>query len=84
MYSMNKYIYPSIFYKDHVKAWFLYIDDIFVIWEGDTIILQEFVSFLNAIFPGIVFNPKVSTQSLSFLDVMVSIKDSRFVTTVFS
>lgn len=60
-----------------------YTSDMYI-WEGDTIILSKFVKYLNSIFPGIVFNPEISDHALPFVDVLVSIRNAQFTTSVYT
>lgn len=59
----KNYIYPS--------CWMCYIGDTFLFWEGSEPEFFAFVDFFNNIFPQIVFNPEVSSSSITFLDVKI-------------
>lgn len=60
---------PPYLQFDHDKCWMCYIDDIFLIWTGDKTEFFASVDFPNSIFPGIMFNPVISLQSITFFDV---------------
>lgn len=63
-------IYVTTVFSDHVRCWFRYID-IVLIWDGSKPVFLAFVNYLNVIFPGIVFNPEISTHNITYLDVMI-------------
>lgn len=63
-------IYVTTVFSDHVRCWFRYID-ILLIWDGSKPVFLAFVNYLNVIFPGIVFNPEISTHNITYLDVII-------------
>lgn len=72
-------IYACTVFSDHVRCWFRYIDDSFLIWDGSEPDFLAFVNYLNGIFPGIVFNPEISTHSITYLDVMITNVDGSLI-----
>ena len=75
-------------YKISPQIWWRFRDDIFSFWEHGEEALMEFLEFLNAIYPTIKFTVNFSTQSLEFLDVLISIQNDeserRITTSVYS
>ena len=63
------YIYPYI--NQFSNFYCRFIDDIFFIWNGSVIQLQEFIKKLNNRHPTIKFNFKFSKTSTEFLDATV-------------
>ena len=64
------YVYT---YHKQPHIWVQFIDDIFVIWSGSEGQLRQFVEYLNSCLPSIKFEAEISTTSVNFLDVTVSI-----------
>lgn len=64
-------------------CWFRFIDDIFFIWTHGIVALQEFMDHCNSQNPSIVLNFEQSENSVSFLDVLVSIRAGRIRTNLF-
>ena len=77
------YIYPYInqFSNFHCR----FIDDIFFIWNGTVIQLQEFIKKLNNRHPKIKFDFKFSKTSIEFLDTTVykNKEQNKLLTTVY-
>ena len=63
------YIYPYI--NQFSNFYCRFIDDIFFIWNGTVIQLQEFIKKLNNRHPAIKFDFKFSKTSIKFLDTPV-------------
>ncbi|CAJ0934112.1 unnamed protein product [Ranitomeya imitator] len=66
----EQYMYSSRYWS-HVRAWWRYIDDVFVIWEGHLQELLEFHCELNNIFPELGFTVTHSYDQVQFLDTLV-------------
>ncbi|XP_066465500.1 uncharacterized protein [Eleutherodactylus coqui] len=66
----EKYIYTSI-YAASLVYWGRYIDDVFALWKGSLQTLQEFHTFLNAIYPELQFTMSYSIVEIQFLDVLI-------------
>lgn len=77
-------IFTATAYSSHVKCWFRFIDDVFLIWDGDELGFFNFVEYLNGIFLGIVFNPEISAQSITYLDVKIVNTHGSLNTTLFT
>ena len=67
------YVYT---YHKQPHIWVRFIDDIFVIWLGSEEELHQFVEYLNNCLPSIKFEAEISTTSVNFLDVTVSITEN--------
>ena len=71
-------------------VWWRYIDDIFVIWNGDEKSLAEFIRFAQNFSESqkmgstIKFTVNQSREEVQFLDVRVMLKDGKVVTSVYS
>ena len=55
--------------------WLRYIDDIFLIWTHGQQELDNFITLANTRHPTIKFTSEQSNDSISFLDVMVTLSD---------
>ena len=53
--------------------WWRFLDDVFMIWTHGRVCLEEFLTALNSYYETIKFTWSVSTSSLAYLDVMVSL-----------
>lgn len=73
-------IYPS--QRPELCLWARYIDDI-LLWKGDEETLHEFMATRNNNERGIVLTYEISTVSIQFLDLEISIVDRRNVTTTY-
>lgn len=51
----ERYIYPFDAFTNHIKCWFRYINDIFLIWTDKDAQFFDFVDFLNSIFTGFFY-----------------------------
>lgn len=65
-------------YKELVRLYFRFLDDIFLVWSGDLAQLRQFETFLNNLIPGINITFNTSDTEVSFLDTTVykSISDN--------
>ena len=67
--------YQPVFYKR-------YVDDVFAIFKSNTE-RDEFFKILNQSHPNLIFTMEMSTSSLPFLDISVSIKNGSYHTEVY-
>ena len=76
-------IYPYI--NSFSKFCCQFIDDIFFLWNGTVVQLQEFIRKLSNCHPAIKFNFKYSKTSIKFLDTTVYInkEQNKLLTTVY-
>ena len=63
------------FYAVNYIDWIRFIDDIFLIWKGDSDYLNAIIEYLNSVVPSIKFTHEISSTSVNFLDTTV-MKDS--------
>ena len=63
-----------------LSAWFRYIDNIFFIWTHGEQDLQTFLYSLNEFHNDIRFTYESSKESIAFLDLKVSVKNSKIIT----
>ena len=61
-------------------VWFRYIDDIFFIWTHGEQELQTFLRSLNEFHTDIKFTYESSKESIAFLNLKVSVKNSKIIT----
>ena len=64
-------------------AWFRYTEDIFFIWTHGEQDLQTFLRSLNEFHTDIKFTYESSKESIPFLDVKVSVKNSKIITDLY-
>lgn len=64
-------------------AFYRYIDDIFIIWPRNETSLKAFFAYFNSLHSSIKFTCSFSCQTVNFLDVTVSLKDGKLVTSLF-
>ena len=65
-------------------VWLRYIDDIFFIWPHGRPALETFITHVNNFHHTIKFTSEISPSQIPFLDVMVSLKDGKLQTDLFS
>ncbi|CAJ0922858.1 unnamed protein product [Ranitomeya imitator] len=78
----DRFVYSSILWR-HVRAWWRYIDDIFVIWEGSLQELFDFQTYLNQIHSELQFTLTHSMTQVQFLDTLVYKEMGRLRTDIF-
>jgi hypothetical protein len=61
----------------HVRCWYRYIDDVFMIWKGTKEELLLFIQEVNQICPKISFTHEMSFKEIPFLDLMVKKVDNK-------
>ena len=66
----ENFVYKTA-WSNYVRIWVRFIDDIFLIWNGDIDSLTKFIDHLNNAAPSIKFTHKISTNSVNFLDTTV-------------
>lgn len=60
----------------HVVYWYRYVDDVLCLWNGTIPDLQDFITFLNNLYPTIKFTLEIGGGEISFLDLRVSIEQN--------
>ena len=65
-------------------VWFKHLDDIFLVWLHREESLLQFLNYANSYHATIKYTWGWSYSRLSYLDVMVKVKDTRLDTDVFS
>ncbi|XP_077148071.1 uncharacterized protein LOC143808847 [Ranitomeya variabilis] len=66
----GEHVYTSQFWGS-VRGWRRYIDDIFLVWDGDHSELERFHLYLNNVHPGLGFTMDCSQSKMQFLDTCV-------------
>ncbi|XP_056376037.1 uncharacterized protein LOC130273370 isoform X1 [Hyla sarda] len=64
------FVYPNHLFR-HCVYFKRFIDDIFFIWNGSTVLLDEFLTYLNCNNWGLHFTHNVFNDNAEFLDVVV-------------
>lgn len=67
------FVYNHAQYLSQVKTWFRYIDDVFLLWQGNTDSLDIFHKYLNNCLPSISFSLEQDRFHLAFLDVQLQV-----------
>jgi hypothetical protein len=65
-------------------CWKRFIDDILVLWRGTEEGLLQFTTFLNSIHPTIKFTMTSSHSQISFLDILLKLRNGFITTDVYS
>ncbi|CAJ0934810.1 unnamed protein product [Ranitomeya imitator] len=78
----DRFVYCSNLWR-HVRAWWRYIDDIFLIWDGNETELNEFHQYLNGVYVELQFTLTFSTSQLQFLDTLVYKEGDKLKTDIF-
>lgn len=64
-------------------VWWRFLDDIFMIWTGNTDEPKDFIDYLNNLHPTIKFTSDLSKTSVAFLDTTVSINNCKVSTDLY-
>ncbi|XP_069476532.1 uncharacterized protein [Ambystoma mexicanum] len=84
MYQFEtKFVLQNQQWKEKIKCWQRYIDDIFGIWLGRESELLQFWKYLNTRNERIGFTIKIGKPSVNFLDVTVEIHGPGFKTKIY-
>jgi hypothetical protein len=75
---MARLIDSFIAHTPNVKLFKRYIDDLFLLWKGTLSELNIFINNLNTLVPGLSFTYVHSEKSVVFLDLNISIENTRF------
>ena len=65
-------------------VWWWFIDDIFVVRTHGEALLEEFMDSVNQLHSTIKFTAEWSTESVSFLDTKVIVRDGRITTNLYT
>ncbi|XP_056407443.1 uncharacterized protein LOC130299528 [Hyla sarda] len=79
----EQFVYVSP-HSRYLLEWWRYIDDIFIIWTGNLTDLLSFQGYLNSRLSDISFTLTHSSQSVSFLDVLVTVENGHLTTDLFT
>ena len=63
----DRFVYQAHWYE-YVLDWIRFIDEIFMIWKGDSNRLEEFITHLNKAAPSINFTHEISKSQVNFLN----------------
>ena len=73
----------SLWLKLKVSMWFRYTDDIVFIWTHNEQELQTFLRSINEFHTDIKFTYELPKESIAFLDLKVSAKNSKIITDLY-
>ncbi|XP_069083443.1 zinc finger protein 91-like [Pleurodeles waltl] len=85
MYNFEKqFILPSTnpFFAN-IKLWRRYIDDILVVWHGSLETASTFTDWVNTLNPFLKFSSTMSTNEISFLDLLITIQNGKLSTSTY-
>uniref|UniRef100_A0A803JIS1 Reverse transcriptase domain-containing protein n=1 Tax=Xenopus tropicalis TaxID=8364 RepID=A0A803JIS1_XENTR len=80
----RSYIFSDTKYHPFIQSYMRYVDDTFFLWTGTQDLLNDFLFHLNNCHPTIKFTLECDRTQIHFLDVMITVNDSNFVTSVYS
>eukprot|EP00079_Xenopus_tropicalis_P036647 XP_017950418.1 PREDICTED: uncharacterized protein LOC108647884 [Xenopus tropicalis] len=79
----RSHIFSNTLYHPYIHSYLRYVDDTFFLWTGTMDLLNDFLSYLNNVHSTIKFTLEVGSSEIHFLDVLVKVIDSNFVTSVY-
>ncbi|XDV16664.1 hypothetical protein PO909_016270 [Leuciscus waleckii] len=79
----HDFIYNHNPFKQYLKVWYRYIDDIFLVWLGSKEELIDFNNYVNTRLPSIKFTLTYDVKVLPFLDVLVRKVDNTLHTEIY-
>lgn len=62
----------------HIILWRRYVDDVICIWNGTHKLIQQFLDFINSLYPSIEFTLEIGGEKLNFLDLTITIEDDKY------
>ncbi|KAM4031683.1 uncharacterized protein ACNLHF_019104 isoform 1-T2 [Anomaloglossus baeobatrachus] len=77
----DTFVYSHSLWKQHAIGWRRYIDDIFVIWHGDSLSLDTFHQYISSARPGLTFTVHSDPFQINFLDTLVILSPEGTITT---
>ena len=55
----------------NIRYWFRYVDDVLCLWQGNTEQLDDFLQYINNLYPTIKFTLEVGGNTINFLDLSI-------------
>ena len=84
---MGKFEHDHVFnnntYRQYIKHFSRYIDDIYMIWSGEIETLRDFQNYLNSRVESISFSMEMDQNSIHFLDVEIIKLKKKLKTTIY-
>ena len=65
-------------FKDKIKLWLRYVDDILIVWEGSDKEFEELVIEINERENGLRFQEEMGGSRINYLDLDITIEEGRF------
>jgi len=67
----------------YVGYWHRYVDDVLCLWTGPVDLLNDFLNFLNSLYPSIKFTLEVGGKIINFLDLSITINTGKHEFSIF-
>lgn len=77
------HIISEVEFRDNIKLYKHFINDLFLIWKGTDKEASTFVNKLNKNQYGIIFTPKFDVHEIEFLDLLVTQESNGFTTSTY-
>jgi hypothetical protein len=77
MNELENNVMNSSMYKNNIKKWVRYVDDILIIWEDENKQIDKFMEELNGIEMGIQFKEEIGGEKIAYLDLNIMITEGK-------
>ena len=83
--AVDEYIYQAqhTIFKE-LMSYYRFRDDCFLLWSGNTSLINKFVYFVNILDPSLRFTVEIGGKSLKFMDLLITIENGKLETTFYS
>lgn len=79
--KFNWHINP---FSQHIFMWKIYIDDVFLIWNGPLNVFDDFLAHLNDMVQSIKFTAEIIHSKISYLETLVRLHSGSLSTTLYT
>ena len=76
MNDFEKQLISSTKYKDNIKLWTRYVDDVLINWEGSIEEVHEFINEVNNKAKNLQFKEEIGGKKINYLDLNIEIKNN--------
>ena len=73
----GKILSPTSNFNQYITYWHRYVDDVLCLWKGTRLDLDNFLSFINSVYPSIKFTMEVGGYKINFLDLKIFLNNGR-------